>query len=48
MPREQLAGFLAGAGFENTEIVQRYPVPLDVPGNRDIMCVFEFCTKKPT
>ncbi|MGA2162395.1 MAG: class I SAM-dependent methyltransferase [Methanoregula sp.] len=47
MPKEQLAGFLAGAGFENTGIVQRYHVPHDVPGDRDSMCVFEFCTEKP-
>lgn len=47
MPREQLAGALAGAGFRHPEIVQRYHVPHDVPGDKDNMCVFEFCTKKP-
>jgi len=47
MPREQLTGALTGAGFTTPEIVQRYHVPHDVPGNIDSMCVFEFCTEKP-
>ena len=42
---EQLAGFLAGTGFANPEIVRRDGVPAYVPGS-DQLCVLEFCTKK--
>jgi SAM-dependent methyltransferase len=47
MPREQLAVYLTSAGFTRTEIVQRYHVPHDSAAQRDDICVFQFCTKKP-
>ena len=47
MPREDLAGYLTGAGFTSPEIVQHYHVPHDAAARREDICVFEFCTKKP-
>jgi SAM-dependent methyltransferase len=47
MPREQLAGYLTGAGFISPEIVQRHHVPHYAADKHENLCVFQFCTKKP-
>jgi SAM-dependent methyltransferase len=45
MAKEQLAGYLTGAGFSSPEIVRRYGIPDYVPHGENV-CVLEFCTKK--
>jgi len=47
MPREQLAGYLTGAGFMRPEIEEHSHVPHHAADHHEDLCVFQFCTEKP-
>ncbi|WP_422190473.1 hypothetical protein [Methanoregula sp.] len=46
MTRDQLDGYLTGAGFKSCKIAGRHHVHHH-SAHRKNRCVFEFCAKKP-